>query len=56
MKNPEQLLVLILALSTATFAFAEEESDADYILGNGVLNIGITSSPPSTTKTPRRAT
>ena len=36
------LLVLVLSLTAMSFAFAEEESDADYILGNGVLNIGIT--------------
>ena len=36
------LLVLAMVLATASFAFAEEGSDADYILGNGVLNIGIT--------------
>lgn len=36
------LLAVMMVLATASFAFAEEESDAEYILGNGVLNIGIT--------------
>ena len=36
------ILVLMMALTATGLAFAEEESDADYILGKGVLNIGIT--------------
>ena len=36
------LLAVVMVLATASFAFAEEESDAEYILGKGTLNIGIT--------------
>ena len=36
------LLAVMMILTTASLAFAEEESDAEYILGKGVLNIGIT--------------
>ena len=49
------LLVLAMVLATASFAFAEEGSDADYILGNGVLNIGITLFAPINYEDPRRA-
>ena len=40
------LLAVVMVLATASFAFAEEESDAEYILGKGTLNIGITLFPP----------